>query len=102
MEIVASKKKSTNGCLMSFRYMYFSVFFSPFYKGEQLLGLSCVTKTFQNGSDFKEKNLLLGKEMLSFVRHLLQNSPDNRRMITLCDIMSLKNCVCMNVIRQCL
>ena len=37
--------------------------------------------------------------VLLFIMHRLQNSPDNRGMITLYDIRSLQNRACMNVIR---
>ena len=42
------------------------------------------------------------KLVLVFIMHLLQNLPGNRGMIILCDIKSLENCPCGNVIRQCL
>ena len=38
----------------------------------------------------------------NFIMRLLQNSPDNRGMLTLRDIRSLYNCTCMNTIKRCL
>ena len=37
--------------------------------------------------------------ILMFIMHLLQNSPENKGVITLCDIRSLYNCACSIVIR---